>query len=116
MTYATKSILWIVVGPIASVVGGYMAFMFFAFVVGAGFDFDDIGSPTEKFFGGLALPAFGIIALGGSLFSIVVGIRCVIAHRAVVADIYPDRLQQIYPQGTEQGEQVAKSNGDKPPN
>lgn len=87
MTYAAKSILWMIGEPLASVVLGYAAFMFFGFVVGAGIDIDDIGSPTEKFFGGLALPALGIIALGGSITSIVVGIRYAIAHRALMADI-----------------------------
>ena len=86
MTYAAKSILWIIGGPIASIVLGYAAFMLFVFVLGAGLDIDDVGSPTEKFFGNLALPALGIVALGGSLFSVVVGIRFAIAHRALVAE------------------------------
>jgi hypothetical protein len=86
MTYAAKSILWIVGGPIASVVLGYAAFMVFAFLVGPGFDINDLGTPTQKFCGSLALPALGIIALGGSLFSVVTGIRFAIAHRAFVEE------------------------------
>ena len=92
MTYAAKSFLWIIVGPIVSIVLGYAAFMFFVFTVGAGMDIDDVGTPTEKFFGGLALPALGIIALGGSLLSIGVGIRYAIAHRALIADSYPNLM------------------------
>jgi hypothetical protein len=102
MTYAAKSILWILGGPIASVVLGYAVFMFFLFAVGAGIDIDDIGTPTEKFFGILALPALAIIALGGSIISIVMGIRYAIAHRALMADSYPPKKQ---------GEQAGTSNG-----
>ena len=107
MTYAAKSILWIVGGPIASVVFGYSAFMLFAFLVGAGIDIDDLGTPTQKFFGSLALPALGIIALGGTIFSVVMGIRFAIAHRAFVAEGYPKQTSQLEKQP---GEQVARGN------
>ena len=39
--------------------------------------------------GGLAPPSLGIVAPGGSLFSVVVRIRFVIVHRALVPDGYP---------------------------
>ncbi len=107
MTYAAKSILWIVGGPITSVVFGYAAFMVFAFLMGAGFDIDDLGTPTQKFFGSLALPALGIIALGGTIFSLVMGIRLAIAHRAFVAEGYPKQTEQLENQP---GEQVARGN------
>jgi hypothetical protein len=95
MTYAMKAVLWIVGGPIASVILGYAAFIVFGFVVGAGFDIDDVGTRTEKFFGALALPALGIIALGGSLVSIVVGIRYFLAHRSLSADAFSKSFPSI---------------------
>jgi len=110
MTYAAKSVLWIISGPIVSIVLGYAAFMFFVFAVGAGIDIDDIGTPTEKFFETLALPALNIIAVGGSILSIVVGIRYAFAQRALISDSFPNPLQQSNSRRTKQGEQDVTPN------
>ena len=110
MTYAAKSILWIIGGPIASVVLGYAVFMFFVFAVGPGMDIDDVGTPIAEFFGRLALPALGIIALGGFLLSMGVGIRYAIAHRARIAESYPNLIPQPISRRTKEGEQGAPSN------
>ncbi|MGB3119264.1 MAG: hypothetical protein WBE58_10605, partial [Verrucomicrobiales bacterium] len=64
---------------------------------------DDLGTPTQKFFGSLALPALGIIALGGTIFSVVMGIRFAIAHRAFVAEGYPKQTSQLEKQPGESG-------------
>ena len=84
MTYAAKAILWIVAGPVASAVIGYAVFIIFAFGLGAGFDMDDIGTPVEKFFGRAAIPSLVILTLGGSILSLTLAIRHILAHRKLV--------------------------------
>ncbi len=49
--------LWAFAGTVASLAGGYVAFMVLGFVLGPGFDIDDKGAPIQKFFGAAALPA-----------------------------------------------------------
>ena len=100
MTYATKSILWILTGPIASLVLGYGAFLSLGFILGPGFDIDDVGTPTEKFFGRLTLPAAGAIVVGGSLVSFVMGIRYFLAHHSLAADSYPRQADASDPRRT----------------
>lgn len=100
MTYAAKSILWILTGPVASLILGYGAFLFLGFILGPGFDIDDIGTPTQKFFGKLTLPVSGAIVIGGALVSLVVGIRYCLAHRAMMADSCPPRVEALPVQAT----------------
>lgn len=85
MTYAAKAILWIVAGPVVSAVIGYAIFLLFAFGLGAGFDIDDIYTPIEKFLGRAAIPSLVILTLGGSILSLTLGIRHIVAHRKLVS-------------------------------
>lgn len=72
MTNTAKSVLWVLLGPLASLIAGYIAFVafvFFAFFLGPSVDIDNTGTPPYKFFGAAAIPAFGIVTVGGTLFS-----------------------------------------------
>lgn len=64
-----KSLLWGLAGTIASLAGGYVAFLVLAFVLGPGIDIDDKGTPVQKFFGAAAFPALCAILFCGTLVS-----------------------------------------------
>ena len=105
MTYLSKSILWIIVGPVVSIIFGFSAFMIFVFALGNGIDIDDVGTSTEKFFERLALPLLGIIAIGGSVLSFVMGVRYAIFHQAIIADGFPILSPQFKSRSKKDGEQ-----------
>jgi hypothetical protein len=67
MTNTTKSVLWAFAGPVVSIFAAYVAFLIFGFVLGPGLDIDNTGTPIQKIFGAAALPALGIVAIGGVL-------------------------------------------------
>jgi hypothetical protein len=69
MTNTAKSVLWAFAGPVASLFAAYLTFLLFGFILGPGVAIDNTGTTTQKFFGAAALPALGIVAIGGTLFS-----------------------------------------------
>lgn len=75
MNPTSKAFLWLTAGPAVSFFAGYACFLVFGFILGAGFDLDDTGSPSERFFGRLALPSLGLVFLGGCVTSVVMAGR-----------------------------------------
>ena len=70
MTIFTQRALWLVAGPAASILLGFVAFFVFVFGLGHGIDIDMLGTPTETFFADLGIPALCIFPVIGTLFSL----------------------------------------------
>lgn len=62
--------IWLVAGPVVSILVGYALFLFLAFVIGAGNDLEHSGTQFEKAMTHISLPVWAVIFIGGSAVSI----------------------------------------------
>ena len=81
MNSGSRSVAWLVFGPIASFFAAYLAFLLLGLVLGAGFDMDHTGTPLRKFFISLALPVPLGLAVGGTLLSLCMALLPVFRRR-----------------------------------
>jgi hypothetical protein len=65
--------VWLVAGPLVSMLLGYGLFLFLAFVAGGGNYLDDSDTEFEKLMTRLSLPIWGLILVGGSVVSVIRG-------------------------------------------
>lgn len=70
MNRGLKCILWLVCGPIGSLIVAWFIFWFFGFVIGGGIDIDDINPPWQQTIMKFSLPAGGLLFAVGTLFSL----------------------------------------------
>lgn len=70
MNRGLKCIMWLVGGPIGSLIVAYFVFWFFGFVIGGGIDIDDLNPPWQQTIMRLSLPAGGLLFAVGTFFSL----------------------------------------------
>jgi len=70
MNRIIKCIAWLIGGPFASLIAGWLVFWFFGFVVGGGIDIDNLNPPWQQTIMRLSLPAGGLIFVIGTLVSL----------------------------------------------
>ena len=69
MTPTLKGILWLVLGPVVSLVLAWFTLWLLGFVLGGGVDIDQRNPPWQQTLLRLALPASGLVFAAGTLFS-----------------------------------------------
>lgn len=70
MNRGLKCVLWLLCGPIGSLIAAWFVFLFFGFVIGGGIDIDDFNPPWQQTIAWLSLPAGGLLFAGGTFFSL----------------------------------------------
>jgi hypothetical protein len=74
MNRGLKCIIWLIGGPIASLISGWFVFWFFGFVIGGGIDIDSLNPPWQRTISTLSLPAGGLLFAVGTFFSLFMGL------------------------------------------
>jgi hypothetical protein len=70
MDQNTRCFLWIVGGPIAALILGWIIFFVLCFLVGGGIDIDGLNPPWQQAISGWSLPIGGTVFVAGTIYSL----------------------------------------------